>query len=286
MHVGVIGAGAMGTLFAEYVSHIDVDLYLYEKNEDRTHYLFDQLPVSSSPSVLSPCDVIFFFVKSYATENACRDVQSFISDNTIIVTLQNGLGNSEHITTHFPHNPLVLGTTTYGASLDSSGALLPGGEGEIIIGGPDGRSNAIVFSLLTSAGFSTREAENPLQVIWEKAIINAGINPLGALLNIPNGKIIENHYSSNVQAQIVLEGSLVAVAMGLDVSGDTMVERTKQVCHRTAVNHCSMLQDIQANRQTEIDSINGKIIEYGLKNRIPTPWNNSIYYLVKALETK
>lgn len=284
MRVGIIGAGAMGTLFSTYISRIAVDYFVYEKDENRKNYLNDNLPISSSPSNLSGCDIILFFVKSYATDNACQDVHDFITDNTIIVTLQNGLGNSEIISAYFPRNPLVLGTTTYGAALDSSGALLPGGEGEIIIGGRNKSSNAVIFSLLTDAGFTTRETGNPLQVIWEKAIINAGINPLGAVLNIPNGKIVENDYSSRIQEQLVLEGLRVADAMQLEISGETMIERTKQVCLATAVNHCSMLQDIRAQRKTEIDSINGKIIEYGQLNKIPTPWNTSMFYLVKAME--
>ncbi len=284
MRVGIIGAGAMGTLFSDYISRTGVDYYVYEKDKNRKNYLDDNLPVSSSPADISSCDIIFFFVKSYATDDACRDIHDFIADNTIIVTLQNGLGNSEIISSYFPLNPLVLGTTTYGAALDSSGVLLPGGEGENIIGGRDKKSNAVIFSLLTDAGFTTRETGNPLQVIWEKAIINAGINPLGAVLNIPNGKIVENDYSSSIQEQLVLEGSRVADAMKLDISGETMIERTKQVCLATAVNHCSMLQDIRAQRKTEIDSINGKIIEYGQLNKIPTPWNTSMYYLVKAME--
>ncbi|MFW5770214.1 MAG: ketopantoate reductase family protein [Spirochaetota bacterium] len=285
MRVGIIGAGAMGTLFAEYIAGTSVEYYVYEKDENRKNYLNDHLPVASSSSELSRCDIIFFFVKSYATDNACQDIQSFINDDTIIVTLQNGLGNCEIIYSYFPHNPLVLGTTTYGAELDSSGALVPGGEGEIIIGGRDRKSSAVIFSLLTDAGFTTRETGNPLQIIWEKAIINAGINPLGAVLNIPNGKILENEYSSTIQEQLVLEGSLVADAMKLNISGEIMIERTKQVCLATALNHCSMLQDIRSRRKTEIDSINGKIIEYGQVNGIPTPWNTSMYYLVKAMET-
>jgi len=284
MRIGIIGAGAMGTLFSEYISRTGIDYYVYEKDENRKNYLNDRMPISSSPSDISRCDIIFIFVKSYATGDACRDIQTSINADTIIVTLQNGLGISEIISYHFPQNPLVLGTATYGAALDSSGALVPGGEGEIIIGGRDKKSNAVIFSLLTDAGFTTRETGNPLQVIWEKAIINAGINPLGAVLNIPNGKIIENEYSSTIQEQLVLEGSRVAGAMKLNISGEIMIERTKQVCLTTAINHCSMLQDIRAQRKTEIDSINGKIIEYGELNKIPTPWNTSMYYLVKALE--
>src|SRR6056297_997413 len=105
MRVGIIGAGAMGTLFSDYISRTGVDYFVYEKDVKRKNYLDDNLPISTSPSNLSGCDIILFFVKSYATDNACRDIHDFIADNTIIVALQDGLGNSEIISSHFPQDP-------------------------------------------------------------------------------------------------------------------------------------------------------------------------------------
>ena len=286
MKAGIVGAGAMGTLFSDHFSRNSIDLVVYEKSHTRVEQLDSRLHVSTEPSILSDRDVIFIFVKSYATEQACTEILPHVQENVIIVTLQNGLGNFEILQTIFTRNPVVAGVTTYGASLDSTGTLVPGGTGEVIIGSEYSSNRAPVYQLLSDSGFNVTETKSPLKVIWEKAIINAGINPIGAILDIPNGKIIENQYTRTIQEQLVLESCNVANALGMGIPGDMMVERARDVCARTATNYCSMLQDIRSNRETEIGSINGKIEEYGKTMGIKTSWNSLAVLFVRSLEIK
>ena len=285
MKAGIVGAGAMGTLFSDYFNRKGIELAVYEKNHSRIEQLGTDIHASSMPSALSDCSIIFLFVKSYATQQACEEILPHAHEKAVIVTLQNGLGNYEIIQSIFTTNPVVAGVTTYGASLDSSGILVPGGTGEVIIGSEDTDARSTAFHLLSQCGFNVSETDSPQQVIWEKAIINAGINPIGAILDIPNGKIVENRYTSTIQEQLVLEACSVANALGMEVNADTMVERTRDVCARTATNYCSMLQDIRANRKTEIDSINGKIEEYGKTVGVQTSWSSLAVLFVRALET-
>ena len=128
-------------------------------------------------------------------------------------------------------------------------------------------------------------AENPDLAVWKKAIINAGINPLGAILEVPNGEIVKNEYSTKVQEHIVGEAVKVASSLGLYFDLNEMIRTTRDVCEKTSANLCSMLQDRQAKRKTEIDNINGIIIEYGKKASIRIPYNDAVYCLVKALES-
>ena len=138
--------------------------------------------------------------------------------------------------------------------------------------------------ILKKANLDVTVVDDPDIAVWKKAIINAGINPLGALLEIPNGGIISNAYSKRIQEQIVREAVNVALSIGITFNPDEMVELTRGVCEKTSKNLCSMLQDRQANRRTEIDSINGIIIEHGKRASITTPYNDTVYCLIKAME--
>jgi 2-dehydropantoate 2-reductase len=120
--------------------------------------------------------------------------------------------------------------------------------------------------------------------VWSKAIINAGINPLGAILAVPNGMIIADEFSAFIQDAIIREAVAAAVARGIPLDAEAMVAAARDVCVKTSANLCSMLQDIQARRRTEIDSINGSIIESGVRYGVPVPVNRTMYGLIRAKE--
>ena len=156
--------------------------------------------------------------------------------------------------------------------------------GSFIIGGINKDSVKSVEDILRKAKFDVELTGSPDTAVWKKTIVNAGINPLGALLQIPNGMIINNEYTLKLQQTLVREAVKVANAAGIRFDVDEMVELTKNVCERTFQNLCSMLQDIKAGRRTEIDNINGIFIEYGKRYCVDTAFNEAVYRLIKARE--
>ena len=296
MKVGIIGAGSMGSLFAAYFTHAGIDSVIYERNAAIASSMQSgliiegvkgpalKIKISQDPSILENCTHFFFFVKSYNTDTALDDIAYIASQNSVIITLQNGLGNIEKIQRFFPEDRIVYGTISYGASKKDYRTIIPGGKGIIVIGGSDTALVEAVHDLIKQAGFNSAVTDNPHGALWHKAIINAAINPLGAILNMPNGKIIENQYSTTLMKQIVYESVDVANFIGINLRHDDMFQATKDVCRKTSNNICSMLQDIRSNNKTEIDSINGTIIETARKNNRSAPYNESVYLLVKALE--
>jgi len=295
--IGIVGVGAMGSLFA-FFFHNYYQLLLYDSNPDTVHVIKQGLTVeinstqqtfyptiSNNPAILAEADIIFLFIKSFATCNAINNIQPHIKPNAIVVTLQNGIGNVELISSII-QNPLVYGTTTIGATKLSPAHVRFGGTGSIIIGGDSSRHCSTVHSLLKQAGLSVTIAPNPKKALWEKAIINAAINPLGALLEVPNGKLIENNDTLYIMKRIIQEACQVAHADGIGIDSDQMIEKTVTVCKNTQNNFCSMLQDILAKRKTEIDSINGAVIDIAKQHNIDTPYNATIYRLVKYKETR
>lgn len=297
MKVGIIGAGAMGSIFSYFFYKAKIDVVIFEKDSktiislnkgidiikgDKIEEIY--VCVDSKLEILKECEFVFVFVKSYDTEEAIIGVQSAIEEDCIIVSLQNGIGNKEIIAKYFSEERIVYGSTSIGAARTEDGSVRLGGMGNIVIGGSSVKAVKSVEEILKMAGLDVNVSDNPEAVIWEKAIINAGINPIGALLDISNGSIIKNEYAKKIQEELVKEAVAIAWSVGLTFDADEMIEQTRSVCEKTAGNICSMLQDKRAHRRTEIDSINGIIIEYGRKNSITTPYNNAVYYLIKAQE--
>jgi 2-dehydropantoate 2-reductase len=129
------------------------------------------------------------------------------------------------------------------------------------------------------------KSADPDTDVWKKAIVNAGINPLGALLNVPNGMIVKNEHSLALMRSIIAEAVTAANAHGLRLDASEMQLAAVAICEQTAANECSMLQDVKNKRRTEIESITGEIIAAAKKHNIETPSNTGVYQLIKALES-
>jgi 2-dehydropantoate 2-reductase len=297
MRIGIVGAGAMGSIFAYFFVKAKTDVVIFESNTNTVmnykhgiNIILEEkkqkirIPIDNNPQILAECDIIIIFVKSYDTEEAIKKIAPIIGKQTVIVSLQNGLGNKETIARYISEDIIVYGSTSIGATKIDNNTVRLGGMGDIVIGGTSQDKVKTVKNVLNLASLEITIAENPDAIVWKKAIINAGINPLGALLEISNGQIINNEYSKKIQEQIVREAVITAVSLGLLFDPDDMVCQTISVCEKTSKNLCSMLQDVIAKRKTEIDSINGIIIEYAKKSSIDTPYNVTIYNLIKAKE--
>jgi len=300
MKAGIIGAGALGSLFAHYFHEHLIEFIIYEKNQKIAEEIYNKgltlikgetsriikPSISSSPEILADADIVFLFVKSYSTAEALKDISGHLNNNSIIVSLQNGLGNIEEIRKLIPAERIVYGSTTFGASKSSPTDVTAGGAGIINIGGAENGHVQRVHHLLNSAGLNSYTVDDPDYFLWHKAVINAGINPIAAIPGISNGEILTNSYSSALQEKIVSEGVKSATANNIKLDYTEMLKTTRDVCEKTSSNICSMLQDLRNGRKTEIDSINGKIIEFAESKGIDMPYNRSLYLLIKSMETK
>ena len=298
MKAGIVGAGALGSLFAYYFSKAEIDYNVYEINEDAVNSIRNGLTIikdgseekifpsiGSSPEILSDTDINFIFVKSYSTSDAVKKITPHIKDNSLIVSLQNGIGNYETISELINPELIVYGITTHGASKDGHSILRFGGHGAIEFGGKSRESVEKLSSLLHQAHLDFTVTTTPEKAVWNKALINAGINPIASIMNITNGEIIKNSYLKSLQEKILTEGVLTAEYAGVKIDKTEIIKKTMDVCMNTSLNRCSMLQDITNKRRTEIDYINGKIIEYADNAGIKVPFNESLYYIIKAIES-
>jgi len=156
---------------------------------------------------------------------------------------------------------------------------------QTIIGEMDGSVSGRVRKFadaLTGCGVHTEISSNIKREIWRKAVVNAAINPLTAILGCRNGYLLENEHARKLMEGICREGMAVAGGLGVDI-GDA-VEKAMEVARLTADNQSSMLQSLLRKRRTEIDFINGEIVRAGEREGVETPLNSIIVSLVKAME--
>ena len=220
-------------------------------------------------------------VKAWQTERAARQLTECLAEDGLALTLQNGLGNKETLARDLGIGRVALGSTTTGATLLAPGLVREGGEGIISIE----RHQAIgpMAEALRLAKFNVQIVDDARSLVWGKLVINAAINPLTALLRVPNGELLARPAAREVMSALAREAAQVAKAERVKLPFDDSVKAVEDVARETAANHSSMLQDVMRGAPTEIDAICGAVVRTGKKNRLPTPVNWTCWHLVRAM---
>ncbi|MFZ5995366.1 MAG: ketopantoate reductase family protein [Thermodesulfobacteriota bacterium] len=300
--VAVIGPGAIGLFFGGLLSRLGLDVRFLDKLEERAAHLVGHgllleeptgvtsipLKVTTNTVDIGPCDLIIICVKSYATESAASLLPSLIYQNTLVLTLQNGLGHVEILKKVLPERQIAVGVTFHGVTLVETGHIRHAGEGPTYIGSflPDERMRGQIAGLaeiLTAAGLATTVADNIEEIVWNKLLINTGINALSAITRLKNGDLVKSPEIQNLMAMAVAEALAVARGKGLQVNPQA-VEAAKAACLATAENRSSMLQDVLNKKRTEIEAINGAVVKEAKTLSIATPVNEVLTILVKGIE--
>lgn len=299
MYFLVVGPGAMGCLFAARLKKAGFDVTLLDYIEKRATQTNKQgilvqgvtgeylvhVPTVSGSFPAEP-DMVLLCVKSYKTREAAQALNRDIGAQTVVVTLQNGVGNVEILQEIFGEERVLGGVTAEGATLLDPGKIRHAGQGDTIVGpggNPNGPAEKLV-SAFNQAGFKSKSADNINDLIWGKLIVNVGINALTAITRLKNGRLPELPGTHRIMEEAVKEAVAVALAKGIDLPHPDPLGRVIEVCHATAENVASMLQDVLGERQTEIDAINGAIVREGKLLSIPTPVNLVLTSLVQTIQ--
>ncbi|MDD2467109.1 MAG: 2-dehydropantoate 2-reductase [Desulfobulbus sp.] len=305
MKILIIGAGAMGGLFGAFLATL-ADVCLITTNRahadaiSKNGVLFTDMAGNTASAFVRAitdlahyrqrADLVLIFTKAGATQAAAHTAKSVLADDGIVLTLQNGLGNLEQIAAVVGPQRTTAGTTAQAATLLGPGHVRHAGLGPTVLAPAKGFSAqmqqlASIAGLFNQAGIATSITENIDVLLWSKLIVNVGINALTALLRIPNGALLQSPACQALMQEAVDEALSVAKALNITLDLTHQQERVRQVCELTRNNRASMLQDILRNRTTEIDVINGAIVAQGVAAGIPTPVNQMLTRLIKALES-
>jgi 2-dehydropantoate 2-reductase len=302
MKTAIIGSGAMGSLFGGKLSLAGHEVVLYDVYREHVEAVragglsiedaaTGQVTVarpsaSADPSSVQGAAVFIIFVKSTTTEEAAAQFVPWAGPETLVLTLQNGLGNEAIIRRHFGATRTAAGVTSHGATFLGPGRIRHAGKGPTHMSMADGRPGRLeeLRAALVSAGFETHVEADVAGLVWSKLIINVGINALTAIMGRPNGMLLDGEETRAVMADLVAEAVSVAHARGVQVTYADPLATVYDVARKTAANRSSMLQDFDRGRPSEIDFMNGAIVREAAALGIPVPVNATLTRLVKALE--
>lgn len=300
MKIVIVGAGAMGSLFAAVLSKSKEEIWVLDKIKERADKISRQgividgisnlkasVKATADPKDIGQAELIIISVKAYHTKEAITSSQPLIKDNTAVLTLQNGIGNIEIISEIIGQDQVIGGVTNQGATLIDTGHIRHAGRGETVIGKIDGRISVQmrhIRELFNRCGFETRISRDIKGLLWSKLIINTGINALTAITRLCNGKLIEFEGTRKILREAVAEATKIAKRKRIKLIYDDPLDKVEAVCEATAANISSMLQDVLRKKRTEIDFINGVIVRQGQELGIATPVNALLTDLVKTIE--
>lgn len=219
---------------------------------------------------------------------AARTAARLLEKTGYALTLQNGMGNAEIIADILGEERVLCGTTAQGAMVLGLGRIQHSGVGETVLGlwrpgrGAIARA-AEVAEVFSAAGISCRAVDDIAPVLWHKLFVNVGINALTALTGLRNGQLLDQQATSLLMEDVVAEAVAVAEAHSIAVP-PAILEHVAQVARATASNRSSMGQDVDGQRPTEIDAINGYILRKAQEVEMAVPVNQTLVRLVQTVE--
>ncbi len=296
----IIGCGAVGSLFAAHLARAgEVEVHAYDVAPDHVREINEhglrlsgaadftaRLHATTNPWEVPRCDFGIVATKSIHTKSAMDHMAHAFDDSSAVCSVQNGVGNEELIAEKVK---LVIRGTTFPAGH----IIEPGHVGYDIKGdtwiGPFEPTHTPMFlvnelaAFLTRAGMNTIAMDDARGAQWTKLIFNAATNPVGALTLLHHGAATFFPPTGELFNALIDEGYAVAKALGVTLHGDPR-ELVKKGANAPGKHKASMLQDVLAKRQTEVDFMNGAIVHWGEKTGVPTPLNRALWALVKGLE--
>jgi 2-dehydropantoate 2-reductase len=298
MRITFIGAGAMGGLFGSLMTEAGLDVQLVDiweehvrkikesglRIDDDGHIRHVTLDITTDYRQTRPADLVIIFVKGPQTPEAAKAAAQIVARNGVVLTLQNGLGNADILAEVLEPEKVITGTTSYGSTVLGPGSIRHAGIGPTVIGpwaGADLQRVQEVALTLTKAAIETEVMEDVKALVWNKLMVNVGINAIVALTHIRNGQLLDLEVTKELSSRAVEEGMAVAKALGIGVRMDA-VEHCWWVAKETGKARASMGQDVDARRETEIGTINGAIVRLGKELGIETPINLALTALVET----
>ena len=305
MKIVMLGAGALGStiggtlamggndvhfvdMWQEHVDLINKD-GLHMTNEKEDWYV--RVDARTTADTIGEADLVIVLVKSFATKQAVEQLKqtNVIGKNTLVMSLQNGLGNEETIASVIGSENVISGKTYVGGRLIQAGYISAGGQGKwTYIGELNGEITdriQTVCNVFNDAGLLCEVSDNIKGLIWDKLLINVAAGALCGITRLPYGPLYEEDYIKDVAVAAIQEGIQVAKAAGVVLkSEDPQYPWVAASEGLPGTFKTSILQSLELKRPTEIDFINGSIVEWGKKYGIATPVNQTLVACVKGIE--
>ena len=294
--IGFMGFGAIGATFGtqminqKYPIKVLVDEGRLERYKNKgvivndISYNFDvETPLTATEKL----DIIFISVKYNQLDEASIIMKSFVNEETVIVSLLNGIDSEEILSKYFNKNQIVHAYVVAIDALRIGHAISYTNQGKIILGAGFKEASekiSLITEVLVQGGIAYEVKEDILKALWWKYMVNVGINQVSAILRAPYGLFQKNTYAQRLMIgsmnEVIAISKKTGVGLGLeaiDVFNEILATLGEEM-------KTSMLQDVEAKRKTEVDMLAGKMIELGKKHNVPVPINEMLYDMLKAIE--
>jgi 2-dehydropantoate 2-reductase len=292
MRIAVFGAGGVGSLLGGLLS-VSHEVTLVGRREHMRAVAEHGLRLSGTvegtfrPRAIETAeglpsqDLVLVTVKAYDTGQAVEDVTPLVDRHTLVLSVQNGLGNAERLVRAFGSRA-VVGVPVLGATYLGPGEVRVSGLKEVTVGSTVGQLGhaARLGSLLAESGIPSRISASIMAEVWSKAVVNASINPVTALVGKENGSLLQDSGLRELSRAACLEGARAAESCGVTLVDP--FDRVLEVLQATAGNRSSMLQDLDRGKRTEIDEINGALVRAGESKGLALPVNRALWVLVRG----
>lgn len=304
MKIAIIGAGAMGSVYAGLLAKAGnevwaVDVWREHIDAIRANGLRVEgasgdnvypMNATTDASEVGQCDLVVLATKGRHVAGAAKAAETMLGPDTSVLTIQNGLGSGEAVSAVLGTERVVIGVAGgFGASMIGPGHARHEGMELIRLGEMEGpitpRLEAIA-KVWSDAGFKVKCFDDIHQLIWEKLICNGTFSASCTLTGLTVGGVLENEDAWSVASNCAREGYAVARAKGINLSFDDPVAYVYAFGDKLRDGRPSMWQDLDAGRPGEIDTINGGIAAAGKEAGVPTPVNDVVIALVRAREAE
>jgi len=297
----VIGAGALGLLIAGLISYNGGAVTLFSRRPEAVEYVskngikivaqkteyISRVECTSLIERDKKYDLAIVTVKSYDTPEIAKLLSEKLNTNTQVLTLQNGLGNAETLARHLGQQRVYPGITMQASTRLGINEVYHAFNGLTIIGeysGPPTEKTKIIADYLSKFGVPSIVSENIWRDLWFKLMVNSVINPLTAIMRIKNEDLLKIPSIDTLIRNILSETISVAKFYGYEFDLDECYEKIIKIIKDTGNNKSSMLQDIENNRKTEIDNLNGMIVLLASKHGLEARLNNALTVILKGME--
>lgn len=300
MKIAILGSGAIGCLYGAYLSKNN-DVYMICRRQkvmdainkdgitvfepDGSKVSYPNVKACLSGECDADIDLIFVIVKAFDTENAMEINRNIIKDNTMVITLQNGGGNDLKLAKFVPMDRVIIGTTRHNAVNLDNGNIRHSGSGATCIGSNiKGKELEEIARTFEEAGLETIVDDDIQRIIWSKLFLNLSANTFTAITKAPFGTLISDDYAWSFAKKLIGEAIEVAEAEGLHFSYQEVLDHVHSSCEAVATGFSSMSQDVMNCRKTEIDAINGFVVDRANAHNVPATYNTFVRDLIHSIE--
>ncbi len=307
MKIGVLGAGALGCAIGGVLTEAGHEVWLINRNAapveamtqrglmlrtdgvDRTVRVRAVTSAVGVDSASRPADLLIVLVKSFHTEDAMRSAVSLVGPQTTVLSLQNGLGHEDVLAEMVGRDKLLAGKTYVGGTQLAPGHVIAGTRQKLtVIGELDGAVSArakAIAAVFNAAGLDTTVSDNILGTIWDKLLVNVATGALSGITRLPYGELYQVPELEACAVAAVTEAMAVARACGVRLSITNPVDAWHMAGAGLPFEFKpSMLQSLEKGSITEIDYINGAVVQQGARHGIPTPVNQTLVAAIKGIE--